>query len=318
MPAHAVTPPGATTIRVATYNLYLGADLTMVFGITSRADLGRQAQRVLDQVVANDFASRAEAVARLLAREQVDLVGLQEVARWGRAFDGAEEEVWLDFLPELLGALERAGQRYEAHACTASFRGSALVDGAEMSVLGQNVILVRRDAGITVSGEHAEEFSQALHVSTGTPEVGFDIARSWSWVDATVAGRPVRFVNTHLEAWDEAIRRRQLDELLAELEDAAMPVVLVGDLNETPERLTMPAGYVDAWIEAGSDGAGLTAGGPPDLREPGTGLSSRIDYVWAKGVGVERCAVVGAEASDRTPSGSWPSDHAGVVALIRL
>jgi len=55
------------------------------------------------------------------------------------------------------------------------------------------------------------------------------------------------------------------------------------------------------------------------LLNPGSTLSRRIDLVLVRGdfavLGID---VVGGESSDRTPSGLWPSDHAGVVATLRL
>ena len=39
-------------LRVATYNVYLGADLSLVFGATDEADLTRRARRVQRQAVA--------------------------------------------------------------------------------------------------------------------------------------------------------------------------------------------------------------------------------------------------------------------------
>src|SRR5512139_638682 len=126
---------------VATYNLYLGADLTVIFGVTDPSDLARRAREVHDQVGATDFPRRALAIARVLVREEVDVVGLQEAARWSRVVaDGDGEtraEVWLDFLDELRAALVSEGQEYDVHACTANFWGGAHVPGAgEMTVLG--------------------------------------------------------------------------------------------------------------------------------------------------------------------------------------
>jgi endonuclease/exonuclease/phosphatase family metal-dependent hydrolase len=311
------------SIRAATYNLYLGADVTVVFGVTDAEDLARKAKVVLEQVLATDFPGRAEAVARILVEQRVDLVGLQEVAQWSREVPGADggmrTEVWLDFLATLLDALERAGQKYDVHACTANFRGGAKVEGHEaMAVLGHNVVLVRRGSGVRVTGEGTGDFSRTLDVTTPMPGLVLNVARSWGWVDAEVEGSRFRFVNTHLEAWHEEVRHAQRDELLRVLGDPDVPVVLVGDFNATPDRVGMPAEYVDAWAVAGEGGAGATCGENADLLAVDDCLGVRIDYVWVRGAQPARCWVVGGRPDDRTPSGLWPSDHAGVVAEIAL
>jgi hypothetical protein len=74
-------------------------------------------------------------------------------------------------------------------------------------------------------------------------------------------------------------------------------------------------GFVDAW----SDGIGLTCCHAVDLHDPSPTLTKRIDLVLTRG-GFETVVaeVVGQEPGDRTPSGLWPSDHAGVVATLRV
>lgn len=306
------------TIRVATYNLYLGADVTVIFGVSSQEDLANRARAVRDQVLATDFVGRAAAIARVLVRERVDLVGLQEVSRWSRTVEDSGEgrvEVWLDFLEALLEALATEGAGYDVHACTANFRGGAAIPGeGETSVLGHNVILVRRGSGVRVTDERVGDFSRTLDIRTGMPELVLNVARSWGLVDVDVHGRSLRFVNTHLEAWDEEVRAAQREELLDAVGDIAGPVVVVGDFNAEPETVGMPPEYADAWAVAG-DGTGSTCGQAADLLGP-SALASRIDYVWVRDAQVAGCRVVGERPEDRTASGLWPSDHACVVADV--
>lgn len=306
------------TIRVATYNLYLGADVTTVFTVADADELSEEAARLLEQLVGTDFAGRAEAIARILVREGVDLVGLQEVAQWSREVEPGRSEVWLDFLGELRDALARSGGAYDVHALTENFRGGATVAGREaMSVLGHNAVLVRRDSGLTVTGERTGSFSKTLDVVTPMPGLVLNVARSWGWVQVEADGRELRFVNTHLEAWDQQIRDVQRDELVAAIGSPGMPVVVVGDFNEVPSRVGMPEEYVDAWDAAGDGGPGLTSGQRADLTGD-SALDVRIDYVWVRGAAVTGCRVVGNRPEERTPSGLWPSDHACVVADLTL
>lgn len=305
-------------LTVATYNLYLGADLTVVFGVRSAEDLARRARQVRDQVVATDFRSRAAAVARLLVRGRVDLVGLQEVAVWSRVgTSGAADagEIWLDFRDELLTALRAAGSAYDLHAVSPNFEGAAAVPGrGEIRVQGHDAILVRRESAVRVTDEGSGAFNRTFTVPTTMPGLVLDVARGWDWVDVDAGGRPLRFVNTHLEAWDEEVRDRQREELLAAVGDPDRPVVVVGDFNAPPEAVGMPPGYVDAWAVAGH-GPGPTCGQAADLTGE-SALARRIDYVWVRDAAVAGCRVVGGRPEDRTSSGLWPSDHAAVVADI--
>lgn len=310
-------------VRVASYNLYLGADLRVMFAVQSPADMERAAAVVHQQVLATDFPARAELIASLLVREQVDVVGLQEVARWKRIVEGVgggeQAEVWLDFLDLLVAALCRAGEHYDVHAHTPSFHGVSRVPGGEqLAVTGHNAVLVRGASGLRVTGESTGRYRHTLAIPTGMPDAVVHVARSWGWVDTEVGGRPVRFVNTHTEAWNAEIRDAQRDELLAAIGEPGFPVVVLGDLNATPDRVGMPEEYVDAWSAAGDGGPGATCGQAADLANAESSLVSRIDYVFVRGAAVTGCRVVGGEPGDRTAGGLWPSDHAGVVADLTL
>jgi hypothetical protein len=311
------------SLAVATYNLYLGADLALLFGVTSADELAARVAVVRDQLARTDFAQRAAAIARLLVREQVDVVGLQEVSRWSTAPVSPEgvlgtEEVLADFLPTLLDALAGAGTAYDVHAVNHSFAGGLPVDGSWMSVGGANVVLVRRGGPFTVNAERTGTFATEFAVTTGLDGITFPIARSWGLVEGEVDGRPFLFVNTHTEAYDAATRDAQRDELVTVVGDPGCPVALVGDFNATPSEVGMPAPYVDAWTVAGNDpDAGPTCGQAPDLANEVSALRERIDYVFVRDADVLGCHVVGDTDEDRTlPARLWPSDHAGVVARL--
>lgn len=308
-------------LRVASYNLYLGADLTPVFGAADPHQLRSQARLVQDQLRDTDFFSRAGAVARLLARARPDIVALQEVARWTRTTvlpDGSRaEDTWCDFLAELLESLDGEGGPYDVHAVNQSFRGgTALSDTEEVSVVGANITLVRRGSGVVVTGESTGEFTDLLAIPTGIAGLVFPVHRSWGRLEATVHGRPVRFVNTHLEAYDAPTRDAQRDELLGVAGDLEGPVILAGDFNADPRSVGMPAVYQDAWAVAGGPGPGHTCGQAADLAHEDSRLGERIDYVWVRNATVLSCRLAGDRPEDRTVGGLWPSDHACVVADV--
>lgn len=312
-------------LTVATYNVYLGADLALLFGATSIDDLAARADVVRGQLDHTDFAQRADAIARILVREGVDVVGLQEVTRWESApvgADGAigEAAVLVDFLPLLVEACAAAGATYDVHAVNHNFAGGLPVGDSWMSILGANVVLVRRDGAFTVTAERTGTFARSLEMPTGIAGVTFPVARSWGWVEGEVAGRPVLLANTHTEAYDARVRDAQRDELLAQVADRGRPVVLVGDLNARPDDVGVPPPYADAWLAAGGDPtAGHTCGQAAELDNERSALAERIDYVFVRGARVAACAVVGGDPDDRTvPDALWPSDHAGVVARLEF
>jgi hypothetical protein len=311
------------TLTVATYNLYLGADLALLFGATSADELATRVAAVRDQLARTDFTQRATAIAGILARERADVVGVQEVSRWATAPvspEGAlgDEEVLVDFLPTLLGALEALGTPYDVHAVNHNFAGGLPVDGSWMSVGGANVTLVRRGGRFRVRAERTGSFASGFVVRTGLAGIDFPITRSWGVVEGEVGGGRVVVATTHTEAYDAATREAQRDELVALLGEPGCPVVVLGDFNAPPSQVGMPAAYADAWTAAGNDPrAGATCGQAADLANEVSTLRERIDYVFVRDADVLACHLVGACEDERTvPDRLWPSDHAGVVARI--
>lgn len=302
-------------IRVATYNLYVGADLALLFGATDAADLDRRVGLLRKQLRATAPAERAAAVARLLARHRPDLVGVQELTRWTLAPGEGPALVVSDFRADLEAALEREGCPYDVHAVAPSFGGGMPVpDDGVLSVEGVNAVLVRRDGPVAVEAAETGVFARRLCVPTAVPGVEFPIERGWGAVHGRSRDCTFWFVTTHLEAYDEATRDAQRDELLDRFADG--PVILVGDFNATPDVVGMPADFLDAW--AAGAGPGYTCGQHPGLTNADSLLSERIDYVWACGPRVTGCTLIGADPADRTRGGLWPSDHAGVLATLDL
>lgn len=306
-------------MRVATWNLYLGADLSLLFGLENVDDLADRIAELREQLAVTRFAERATAMAAVLARERPDVVGLQEVCRWTSTDAAGSETVGDDFLPTLLAELDTAGCAYDAHAFNANFSGAVPVDGDTwLGVAGGNVTLVRRDAGLVVVGEETGTFAEQHVIATGIEGVSFPIVRSWGRVDLDVAGTPFAVVNTHIEAWDPVVRDAQRDTLVADAAGRPGPTAVVGDFNARPHVVGMPPPYVDAWDAAddpADNGAGFTCVDDPLLSDPGTEPSERIDYVWVRDARVVRAWRAGHEDADRTvPHRLRPSDHVCVIA----
>jgi len=155
-------------------------------------------------------------------------------------------------------------------------------------------------------------------------------------VEAIVGKRSYRFINTHLEAFTELVRYPQAQELTAVFSGETLPTIMVGDFNTldptppnpfndaTYQHITAIAGFEDSWVHNNLtfQGEGYTSPFSADLRDPFPDLYQRLDIIFAKNfaypIGPVQAVVIGTRFKDRTPSGLWPSDHAGVFAKLHL
>ena len=245
-------------VEVLSYNLYLGADLTPLFGVADVDQLSRVAAGVWGQVGSSAPAERMEAVARIVARERPDLVALQEVALWETApyelrqtaqgtvpvATGAYAPVY-DFLDLLLDGLADRGEPYDVVSTQRNFTSGELPFAIPVSptdavrFTDRDVILVRRASArrLTTSVPAAGMFR--AHVSTTVQGVPITVTRGWASVDVTVRDGTFRLFDTHLEAFGQSplrdeVRNPQAVELTARVAASPHPVVVAGDLNARP------------------------------------------------------------------------------------
>jgi endonuclease/exonuclease/phosphatase family metal-dependent hydrolase len=322
MPARETLHP-EDRLRVATYNLYLGADLTLVFDDRPSSSPVAGLAEVMRQLGSAPFERRARLVAQVLAAEAPDLVGLQEVCTWS-----VDDHVATDFEALLLGALEVLGEPYEVVARQATFTGEAVlppdIGRGRVDLAGHDVLLRRTSSPVEVLDTRVGTFGEAMTLAVlgGHQQT---VTRGWC---AAVCrrgadGDEFAFFTTHTEAYDKISRNRQRDELLAAVGKVApnpVPVVLVGDFNATPDQVGLPPELADAWVAAGGDPSSpdaATSGQAADLRNERSELDTRIDFVFVRGMDVSDCRTVGASEDDRG-HGVWPSDHACVVADLQI
>ncbi|WP_144125810.1 endonuclease/exonuclease/phosphatase family protein [Catellatospora sichuanensis] len=323
------TPAQADTQRkleIATYNVYLGADLAPLATAPTPQELVRLAGIAYDQMVATDFPARARAISHLLRRDRPDVVGLQEVALWQRGPLGGSLQITYDFLDILLRELATAGLRYHAAAVNTTNTTTLPISATEQaSFTDRDVILVQDRVRVT----NAQSNIYAAKLVFTTPAgVTFTRVRGWSTVDVGVGHKraQVRVANTHLEPAPPAIRNAQGQELHTALAQSPLPVVAVGDFNATPTDATGPygtfatGGYDDAWLVARGAADGFTALQDADLRNVPSKLDRRLDYVFYQPAQLSAvwAELIGEELRDRTSTGLWPSDHAGLVVTLRL
>jgi hypothetical protein len=187
-----------------------------------------------------------------------------------------------------------------------------------------------------------------------TPLGPIALDRGFVAVDVTLGGRDFRIVNTHLEIENLSadpmapfIQAAQASELKALVDalSATKTVVLVGDINSTPVDPLFPdpfAGpfvrpfrqfadgvdlwnaptpggpYLDTWLLRPGNPAGFTCC-EADLAAPSFHVWERKDVVFVSHLPVSvKANLVGNDESGKTPSGLWPSDHAGVWVRFKF
>jgi endonuclease/exonuclease/phosphatase family metal-dependent hydrolase len=334
--APTATAAGPRPVKVMTRNLYLGADLTRSITATTIPDLLAANAQIFANVQTTNFPERAKSLAREIANADPTLVGLQEVALWrsGAFNDPAPAtNVEYDFLASLQSELAAIGAPYDVvrlqqEADLEAPAGAPYFKDFRLTM--RDAILVKAGLGseVQLSNAQSANFATNLTLTTGTGQT-ITVLRGWTSTDATVNKRAFRFVDTHLEAFHPLIRLAQAQELVAPtgpVGSATGKVVLVGDMNSGPDlaspadRLAYQAliggGLADTWPVANPGNPGFTCCFSELLNDPSaSALDERIDMVMTKGsVGVLSSSITGKDADNRTPSGLWPSDHAGVVA----
>ncbi|HET9552704.1 MAG TPA: endonuclease/exonuclease/phosphatase family protein [Anaeromyxobacteraceae bacterium] len=338
---------GKKLVTVMTRNLYLGADINKVMnppaipGVPGEVALAVTADALWETVQANDFPSRARALAAEIAAIRPDLVALQEASLYrlgpGLACQGhlvPPEEVALDYLAILTAELAARGTPYRVAAQVENFDGTLCalkldpatgqpVRALDVRLTDRDVVLVRGDLPVR-DARAANYVARATFSVPGVTGLDITIPRGWASAEVKVRGEWLRFVGTHLE--EEVgplgiVQMAQAEELAALLAHEPLPVILAGDFNAFPggpttsHALLRAAGFHDAWELLRSEDPGPTCCFAEDLRSGA--LETRIDLVWLRG-GLLPWSIARTGATALTPAGLHPSDHAGVAARALL
>lgn len=323
-------------VTVMTRNLYLGTDFNVLLGASTPEDVPARVAEFFGNVQATNFPERAAALADEIESADPQLIGLQEVALYrsqspsdyltGHTGPNAMD-VELDFLAILQSELAARGLPYrivnESVNVDAELPAArSATEFFDLRLTLRNVILARPNVRTTAS--ETGMYEAVLQVPIGGATASF--TRSYGWISAVVAGVPFRFVNTHLET--EAappIQQAQAGELVDVLRDVEGPVILVGDFNSAADGSTTKSyalltdRFTDAYASANPGRSGYTCCQSGDLLNSDSMLDRRIDLILYRGdADATSARRVGESREDRTPSGLWPSDHAGVKAKIRL
>jgi hypothetical protein len=375
MPVWAKGKFKSKSLRVMTRNLYIGAEIQSIAAAGSFAEFLFLANEALVKVAETNFPERARALAKEIVRNKPHLVGLQEVYNITlNGINPPGVLPYVDYLDELLKALNEQGAHYYPAATVTNFSmdisfpsgdptSSTIVN---LGITDRDVILARRDVqtkvvdmvstGVCPDRVSDDGCNYAYFAGTvipggdAAPDIPIEIKRGFVAVDAKHRSLSARFYNTHLEVrypdptniLSITIQAAQASELiqvidfLEEVSPHKGPVILVGDINSSPEdevigegmedsfRIDPPywqfsmAGYTDAWTVWNWKWEGFTCCQAEDLLNRRSELYERIDMVLLRDFPFKTVLAyrVGDRWWNKTPSGLWPSDHAGVVATM--
>jgi endonuclease/exonuclease/phosphatase family metal-dependent hydrolase len=369
LPAAAAPPPGqGVPVTVMTRNLYLGADINRplvavgmlganpnLFALlTAFGNANADIRTIVDET---DFPARSKLLAKEIATQKPDLVGLQEAALWrtgplelelDKIGDADATTVKYDFLATLLADLAALGTPYvavrvttesdvEAPAFTGTF--PTIADAQDVRLTMRDVILRRAGDRVKVVDSGGGNYAARIPFPV-TEGVTYTFIRGYAWADVRVGSKSFRFINTHLESESSGIALAQANELLAGPADVPnRPVVIVCDCNSdplngsgkatdptphwAPYRFITSHGFTDEWLQWKPADQGWTSGLSETVNDTtAAGFDHRIDMVFAHKAGggampVDQGTVVGTSLSDRNADGLWPSDHGGVVLRLR-
>ena len=329
MPATAVAKD-KRDLTVMTQNLYLGASLTPVGAATTPFDFFVAVATIYAEVQFTDFPARADAIAAEIEANDPDVIALQEVTTWTSTGPGAPPS--LDFLAILQEDFADRGLSYSLAAasnnvhvgplplllCSGPF-GSCL-----LTLQDRDVILVNDDnPRLHTFGPRSGRYVAQQVQTTPVGPLSFD--RGWASIDGTLDGKAFRFVTTHLEIEQSpVVQEAQANEFLAGPAKTGGAVIAAGDFNSAADGSTTTtyanltkAYFMDSWATDPGD-PGYSCCQSDTLTNATSTFASRIDLVLTHGASNALTAKLVGNSPFQATAPLWPSDHAGLVATVRL
>ncbi len=335
---------GKGDLRVMTYNANEGTDYLEVQHASTPLGFLVAIGQTITQVRATDPKLRMQYLAKQIIDAAPALVSLQELDQWASGpfnpLTGQCGDVTVEFdmLPELMDALAQQGAHYTIAVQKQNWafqQMPGLIPPQTflcLQVVDKIAILARTDIPNQLQWDNpqSQQFKNILMFQTAIGPVPFP--RSWVSIDATFNGKAFRFIGTHPDSVDAAINRLQGEEVRLGPANTSLPVIIAMDSNSQafplPQASTyldfMLAGYKDLWLDAkqhypGLQDPGLTCCQAELDNNLDSQLYQRIDLLLAFGdVKAQRAALYGVTQSSKTPTGLWPSDHAGVAAQVTV
>lgn len=344
------SPLDTDPFLVYNQNAYLGGDTGPLFVIdlSNIPLLLATTNTFWAQVTDSYVPERMAALADQIARHRPHIVSLEEIfqmavvdATNGQVLDGA------DLLASLMGVIQARGLPYEL-AMENKLTSVQLPMSVDFTtgqitkaLIVTDRIAVLKRTDVDVTGVSDGTYGATIHID---PDI--TVRRGWIRVDVDHNGVPYHVIGTHLETQAAVpIQTAQAAELANSVAAGLDGVtILSGDFNSDASgdpsdpqwtstyQSLLNAGFTDAWEQAGGPAhdAGLTCCHDGDLRDPSTsGFDQRIDFVFVKDArnksqsgkvtGAMSFQILGTQQADRTsPHDLWYSDHAGVLAGLRL
>jgi hypothetical protein len=323
-----------------TYNVNEGTDYIELLNAKTLPQVLIAVGETITQVRATNPPERMAAVAAQILAANPSAVTLQEVDRWytgtfnpmTQTCSGMTLE--FDMVQELLDALAAQGGHYQVavQALEIAFPPTpGLIPPSNficVALQNYNMILVRSDLPPSIlqwTNPQSAYFTNIVYLNS--PIGVIPITRSWVSIDVQFKQNAFRFIGSHLESGDATIRDLQGGELRTGPANTPQPVIIAMDSNaqaapmpQDPAYLHfISAGYSDAWSKILPYTAGFSCCQAELDNNPVSQLYQRIDLILTLGnIEAKRIALYGADPSDRTIDGLWPSDHAGVAAWLKL
>ena len=339
------------SIVVMTRNIYVGGYVDRILHATDPNQIPFLVTETFQEILSTNFYYRAEALADEIMKGKPHLVGLQEISKIYRQTPGdyllgglqPATDLVFDYLQILQDAIAARGLEYHVAGIIENFDVEMPMfvgpnpynplDYDDARLIDFDVILARKDVKILDVVE--KNYWDYINLMGVIP-----ILRGYVAVKAKVGHKKYWVANTHLEPDDPGVKQNQGIELITFLQNKTLPVIVLGDLNtpvpDDPTYQTFLAnGYVDTWKRnrVRPRTPGLTSPHHYLLRNQEIMLNQRIDLILVKSqmgiggfhhiIGPVWAYVVGDELEDmilNPEDGTmmWPSDHAGVIALLRI
>jgi endonuclease/exonuclease/phosphatase family metal-dependent hydrolase len=318
-------------LKVMTQNLYLGSSLDDAVNAPDATAFLVAVATIYATVQFTNFPARANAIAAEVAARNPDIIGLQEVSNWSSVGPGAPPS--LDFLAILQQALQNQGLSYSVAAVSNNanigpipllFPCSGAFPSCFLTLQDRDVILVNDDSS-DLEFSNPQSGQYATQEILATPVGPLSFARGWCSIDGTLQGKKFHFVDTHLETETyPAVQEAQGQEFLAGPAKAGGAVVATGDFNSAADGSTTTtyanltkSYFDDAWDTNPGD-PGFSCCQNSTLTNPVSQLSSRIDLVLTHAASRALDADLIGDAPFEAMPPLWPSDHAGVIATLRI
>jgi len=298
-----------TVFSVMTRNMDLGSDYGPALAAHDPQSFAHGVATIYNEIVASNIAERAAGIAREIQETMPTVVSLQEVSLVQRFVWTGTQGPFIDQIDQLAvlrTALAQLGLSYslalEVHELDIAAPSDA---GYLLRIRDSEAILVRSDLPASILTVSNPQIGHYTHLLSFQTPVGIVTAiTGWASIDITAMGSTVRVIDTHLESRSASIAAAQANELLIGPVVTNLAIVVAGDLNSGPGTTTGAYDVIAATLPLHGE----------DFFPYETSPDRRIDLIFTRGLRPVTDILVGTD--DLTPSGLYPSDHAGVVARV--